>query len=62
MPKRNNLRPLPTRYFETPILQVRAHAIEGPSPSVRVEILLRRNVPFEENRADNVLQLDFERL
>ena len=62
IPLKNNRRQLDTRYFDSPVSYIQARAIEGPSPSVRVEIRLRRKVPFNEAQNDNVLALDFQRL
>ena len=45
---KNNLRQLDTRYFDSPVSYIRAKAIEGTSPSVRIEITLRERVPFKE--------------
>ena len=61
VPLKNNRRQLDTRYFDSPVSYVQAKAIEGPSPSVRVEIRVRRKVPFKEVQNDNVLALDFRR-
>ena len=61
IPIRNNRRPLDTRYFDSPVRYIRAKVIEGPSASVRIEILLRDKVPFQQVQNDNVLSLFFER-
>ena len=61
VPLKNNRRQLDTRFFDSPVSYVRAKVIEGPSPSVRVEIRVRRKVPFKEVQSDNVLALDFQR-
>lgn len=57
----NNTRPLDTRYFESPVRWIEAKPIEGPSPSVQVEIRLRRRVPFNVSQADTVVAIDFTR-
>lgn len=61
VPLRNNTRFLDTRYFDSPVSYVQAKAIEGTSPSVRIEIHLRERVPFKEVQNDTFLALDFER-
>jgi colicin import membrane protein len=61
VPLKNNTRQLDTRFFESPVSYIQAKVIEGPSPSVRVEIRVRRKVPFKEAQTDNVLALDFQR-
>ena len=61
VPLRNNRRQLDTRYFDSPVSYIQSRVIEGPSPSVRVEIRVRRKVPFKEVQSDNVLALDFQR-
>lgn len=62
IPLRNNRRPLDTRYFDSPVRYIIPKVIEGPSSSVRVEILLHHKVPFRQAQDDNVLSLFFERL
>ncbi len=62
VPVFNNTRHLDTRFFDSPVLFIQPEAIEAPSPSVRIEILLRKKVPFKEVQNDNLLALDFERL
>ncbi|MBI5509852.1 MAG: hypothetical protein HY903_13940 [Deltaproteobacteria bacterium] len=61
VPLRNNRRQLDTHFFESPVTWIQAKAIEGPSPSVRIEIRVKHKVPFKEVQNDNVLALDFER-
>jgi hypothetical protein len=58
---KNNRRFLDTRFFDSAVTYVQPKIIEGPSPSVRIEITLRRRVPFKEVPTDNVLALEFER-
>jgi len=58
---KNNTRQLDTHYFESPVTYVQAKIIEGPSASVRIEIRVRRKVPFKEVQNDNILALDFQR-
>ncbi len=58
---RNNTRQLDTRFFDSPVRYIQPKVIEGPSPSVRIDIYLRRQVPFKEVQNDNVLSLDFQR-
>jgi hypothetical protein len=62
IPLRNNRRPLDTQFFNSPVRLVAPKVIEGPSPSVRIEIYLRDKVPFTHNQADNVLSIFFQRL
>ncbi len=61
VPLRNNTRFLDTRYFDSPVSFIQAKVIEGPSPSVRIEIHLRERRPFREVQNDTFLALDFER-
>ena len=62
VPLRNNRRDLDTRYFESPVRYIRTEVIEGPSPSVQIEIMLREVVPFGTIQNDNFLALDFKRI
>ncbi len=61
VPLTNNTRALDTRYFDSPVRYIQPKVIEGPSPSVRIEIALRLQVPFKETQKDNILALDFQR-
>jgi colicin import membrane protein len=61
VPLKNNRRFLDTRFFDSPVTYIQPKVIEGPSQSVRIEITLRRRVPFKEVPTDNVLALEFER-
>ncbi|MBI3179887.1 MAG: hypothetical protein HYZ27_09520 [Deltaproteobacteria bacterium] len=61
VPLKNNTRQLDTRFFDSPVRYIQPKVIEGPSPSVRIDIYLRRQVPFKEVQNDNVLSLDFQR-
>ncbi len=61
IPLKNNRRPLPTQFFDSPVLSIVAKPIEGPSQSVDVEIRLRRKVPFQVSQNDTVVALDFNR-
>ncbi len=61
IPLKNNRRPLPTQFFESPVLSIVAKPIEGPSQSVDVEIRLRRKVAFQVSQNDTVVALDFKR-
>jgi hypothetical protein len=61
VPILNNARHLDTRYFDSPVTYIKPKIIEGPSPSVRIEIRLRMKVPFKETQNDNILALDFQR-
>ena len=62
VPIRNNRRPLDTQFFASPVRYVHPKVIEGPSPSVRIEIYLRDKVPYREVQSDNVLSLYFQRI
>ncbi len=62
VPLKNNRRFLDTRFFDSPVTYVQPKVIEGPSQSVRIEITLRRRVPFKEVQNDNFLALDFDRI
>jgi hypothetical protein len=62
VPLKNNRRRLDTRFFDSPVSDIRPKVIEGPSPSVRIEIRLRTQVPFEQIQEDNFLALAFQRL
>ena len=55
----NNTRPLETQYFVSPITRVDIKPIEGPSPSVRIEIHVRRKADLKESQKDTLLALDF---
>ncbi len=59
IPLRNNRRPLVTRYFDSPIRFVQASVLEGQGSTARIEIHLRRKVPFKEIQNDTFLALDF---
>jgi hypothetical protein len=61
VPLKNNRRHLDTRYFDSPVSYIKPKVIEGPSPSVRIEIRLRMKVPFEQVQEDNFLALAFQR-
>jgi colicin import membrane protein len=61
IPIRNNARFLDTHFFDSPVTFIHPKSIEGPSPSVRIEIRVRQKVPFKEKQSDNVLALDFRR-
>jgi hypothetical protein len=61
VPLRNNRRAMDTRYFDSPVLNIQPKIIEGPSPSVRIEIFLREPAEFTKTQQDNVLALDFAR-
>ena len=61
VPLTNNTRFLDTRFFDSPVSYIQPKVIEGPSPSVRIAIRLRRNAPHKATQTDNVLALDFER-
>ena len=58
---KNNLRHLDTRHFQSPVILVQPKLVEGPSPSVHIEIHLRNEVPYKEVQTDNTLSLDFQR-
>jgi hypothetical protein len=59
---KNNRRFLDTRHFDSPVTYIQPKVIEGPSASVRIEITLRRRVPFKQVQNDNFLALDFDRI
>ncbi len=61
VPLTNNTRFLDTRYFDSPVSFIQPKVIEGPSPSVRIAIRLRRQASYKAVQNDNVLALDFER-
>lgn len=61
IPQLNNRRFLDTRYFDSPVGYVVPKVIEGPSPSVRIEITLRQQVPYKETQNDTFLAFDFQR-
>ena len=61
IPLYNNQRVLDTHYFDGPVVSVVAKPIEGASPSVNVEIRLRRKVAFSTQQTDGVVALDFRR-
>jgi colicin import membrane protein len=57
----NNTNHLDTRWFAGPVLNVRAKYIEGTSPSVHIEILLRQPTAYSEFKRETTLGLDFAR-
>ena len=61
IPLANNRRPLDTHFFDSPIVAIVPKVIEDASPSVNIEIYLRRPVPFKEIQNDTFLALDFQR-
>jgi len=61
-PLYNNQRPLDTRHFKSPVTYVSTKVIEGPSPSIRIEIRTPDKVPFKTVQSDNFLALDFQRI
>jgi colicin import membrane protein len=61
VPLRNNRRHLDTRYFDSPVTFIQPKVIEDPSPSVRIDIHLRRRVPYKETQSDTLVALDFPR-
>lgn len=61
VPSKNNRRPLDTRFFDSPVERIVPTIIEGPSPSVRIELHLRQKVPYKETQNDTFLALDFQR-
>jgi len=56
VPVYNNTRYLPTQFFEGPVLGIQPQVIEGPSPSVRIEIRLRKKTPFRPSASGNTLR------
>ncbi len=52
---------LDTRFFDSPVAFIQPKVIEGPSPSVQIEITLRKKVTFKETQNDTVLAIDFPR-
>jgi colicin import membrane protein len=61
IPLLNNRRLLDTRFFDSPILSIQPNAIEGPSPSVQIEITLRKPAEMTEAQQDTKISLDFAR-
>lgn len=60
VPVLNNTRPLDTQYFDSPVSLVEIKTVEGPSPSVRIEIHTRsRGAPYKPTQKDTLLALDF---
>ena len=58
-PLENTRRPLDTSKFESPVRGIEPKVIEGPSPSVRVEISLHQKTAFKATQYDNVIAVDF---
>jgi colicin import membrane protein len=56
---RNNQRPLETAYFETAVARVVPRP--GPGRTVRVEISLKEQVPYQARQDGNVVSLEFPR-
>ncbi len=54
---KNNERPLDTSYFDTPVLRVQARP--GPHDT-RIEVELRRSVPWQIKRIGNTIAVDFQ--
>jgi colicin import membrane protein len=61
VPLTNNTRFLDTHFFDSPVSFIQPKVIEGPSPSVRIAIRLKRQANYKAVQNDNVLALDFER-
>jgi colicin import membrane protein len=61
IPLRNNARALDTRYFDSPVSYIQPKVIEDVSPSVRIDIRLRRRVPYKETQTETLVALDFPR-
>ncbi|MEN9797525.1 MAG: hypothetical protein RL653_1221 [Pseudomonadota bacterium] len=55
----NNLRTLDTSFFESAVTRVQA--VQGAGRTVRVEITLRRPVPYSASQEGNELRVEFER-
>lgn len=60
VPIENNRRPLDTSKFDSPVRWIEPKFIEGPSPSVRIEILLHQKTPFKATQHDNFIAVDFK--
>jgi hypothetical protein len=61
VPRHNDTRPLETQYFSSPVTQVVAKVIEGTSPSVNLEIRLRKKVPYKVTQTAGMVAIDFTR-
>jgi len=59
IPVYNNQRFLDTQYFNSPIKLIEPDVMEGGTPTVRIEIELRRDVPYKTKQIDNELWIDF---
>jgi hypothetical protein len=58
VPILNNTRALPTEHFASPVRRIEIKTIEGPSPSVRIEILTRQRSAVRPLQQDRVLSLN----
>jgi hypothetical protein len=58
VPVFNNTRALPTEHFASPVRRIEVKTIEGPSPSVRIEIFTRRRSAVRPHQQDRTLSLD----
>jgi hypothetical protein len=61
VPVHNNTRPLDTHFFSSPVVSVVARPIEGTSPSVNLEIRLRKKVPYKVTQTGSMVSIDFNR-
>lgn len=59
IPIYNNQRFLDTQYFGSRVKLITPEAMEGGTPTVRVEIELRENVPYQTKQVDNEVWIDF---
>jgi hypothetical protein len=61
IPVRNNRRFLDTHFFDSAVTLVTPREIHGVGRNVRVEIQIKRRVPYRAGREDNIVYINFER-
>ena len=61
IPLRNNRRFLDTHFFDSAITLITPREIHGVGRNVRVEIQIKRRVPYRVGREDNLVFINFER-
>src|SRR5690349_20054927 len=49
IPLTNNRRPLDTRFFDSPVLSIEPEISEGPSPSVKITIRLKKPTQMQKH-------------
>ncbi|MCX7944260.1 MAG: AMIN domain-containing protein [Deltaproteobacteria bacterium] len=60
IPKKNNRRPLDTSFFNSPVAYISPQVEGGHMKVVKIEIRLKKRVPFITKQESNALYIDFE--